>query len=192
MVAVPLALDFVDLVAAAVEPWRAEEQHPQGLVAPVADGPEADVLYQVLGTLAGVAAPHLDVDPDRVNYIYGKALEYVADRGPLGWHRDTDAVGLDRGVALGLVEPWQAAEMRGRLISCSVQLSAPADYEGGRLLVRAGDGTETTAPTDLATAVFFRSDTEHMVTEVTDGRRASLVVFMGHSPRGDQLPTQAG
>lgn len=184
LVVVPLPPEFVDLALAAVEPWRDEEPHPHGPVAPVGDSEAADTLYQVLGTLAGVAAPHLGVGVDEVNFVYGKALEYRAGTGPLAWHRDTTAVGLDRGVALGLVEEWQRAEMRGRLISCSVQLTDPAEYEGGLLLVREDDGAEVAAPTELATAVLFRSDRHHMVTEVTAGRRRSLVVFMGSSPRG--------
>ena len=167
-VALPSPIPVADLLALldrACLAWRTEEAHSHGQVAPLADNRAADEFYALLAGLAADAARGLRVDTDRVNHVYGKRLRYEPGRGPLGWHCDTDAEGLDEGLRRGLVERWQYDEMRGRTLSCSVQLTHPGAYDGGRLLVRADDGLEVTAPLELGTFVFFASDRQHSVTE---------------------------
>lgn len=60
-----------------------------------------------------------------------------------------------------------------RLLSCSVQLSAGADYEGGDL--RLGQFLDVVASRDAGTAVAFPACVPHEVAEVTAGTRWSLV-----------------
>lgn len=60
-----------------------------------------------------------------------------------------------------------------RKINLIIQLSKSSDYEGG--LLQVGDYT---CPTDFGTAIFFPAHYLHRVTEVTRGRRISLI---GHA-----------
>lgn len=100
---------------------------------------------------------------------FARVLEYPAGGGGLPWHRDR--LDDDRHVPPELLE-----EAEDRVLSCTVQLSRPDDYEGGLLDVRGTDGVET-APREIGTVVFFPATTVHRVTPVTAGRRLSLVAF---------------
>jgi PKHD-type hydroxylase len=63
-----------------------------------------------------------------------------------------------------------ADESNGRVLSVSVQLSNPSDYEGGELIF-------FYSPIEKAqgTVIIFPSDLYHQVTPVTKGKRYSLV-----------------
>ena len=61
----------------------------------------------------------------------------------------------------------------GRKISVSVQLSGPADYEGGELELNSGKILH--APKELGAVVLFPSFMLHRVAPVTRGRRWALV-----------------
>ena len=64
-----------------------------------------------------------------------------------------------------------------RKISFSLQLSDPADYEGGRLVLEAGAGPQVAEPTRGA-IIAFPSYVLHRVTPTEKGTRKSLVVWV--------------
>lgn len=66
-----------------------------------------------------------------------------------------------------------------RSLSFVVQLSHPAEYEGGRLELYTGDEFQT--PMNRGDMVFFNSTVLHEVTKVTKGMRKSLVGWV-HGP----------
>jgi PKHD-type hydroxylase len=98
--------------------------------------------------------------------LYGllEAFQYTvyegAEGGHYGWH-------VDRG----------ETNYEPRKISLSLQLSDGADYEGGELLVEAGDGPR---PSEKArgSLIAFPSFVLHRVMPVTSGTRKSLVVWV--------------
>jgi len=68
-----------------------------------------------------------------------------------------------------------------RKLSLSIQLSDPADYDGGGLeFVRPGG--ELVLSRRLGTAIVFPSFTAHRVTEVTRGKRLALVAWAAGPP----------
>lgn len=67
-----------------------------------------------------------------------------------------------------------------RKLSIVVQLSDPADYEGGRLEVNAG-GDVREMPVSQGTLIAFPSFVLHHVSPVTRGRRYSLAAWV-HGP----------
>lgn len=83
--------------------------------------------------------------------------------GHFDWHKD---YGRDYG----------AADQEPRKLSLSIQLSDPANYQGGELEVRAGNITDV-APKARGTVVAFPSYVLHRVTPTTSGIRKSLVVW---------------
>lgn len=88
---------------------------------------------------------------------------YDGEKGDfINWHPD---------------EPMWDGHYRGKKLSLVVQLSDPADYEGGVLEIRRRDPT----PKGQGLAVLFPSFYEHRVTPVTRGARYSLVVW-AHGP----------
>jgi PKHD-type hydroxylase len=64
-----------------------------------------------------------------------------------------------------------------RKLSISVQLSDPADYEGGELQARVRSSIDA-APKTRGTVIAFPSYVLHRVTPVTAGVRKSLVVWV--------------
>lgn len=83
--------------------------------------------------------------------------------GHFDWHKD---YGRDYG----------AADQEPRKLSLSIQLSDPANYQGGELEVRAGNITDV-APKTRGAVVAFPSYVLHRVTPTTSGIRKSLVVW---------------
>lgn len=67
-----------------------------------------------------------------------------------------------------------------RKLTLVAQLSAPEDYEGGRLELN-GNGQVEAAGTARGSATLFPSFTLHRVTPVTKGRRYSLTTWV-HGP----------
>lgn len=62
-----------------------------------------------------------------------------------------------------------------RKLSFSVQLSDPADYEGGELIFRAGNQDSFVATSEQGGAIVFPTFLPHQVTTITKGVRWSLV-----------------
>ena len=90
---------------------------------------------------------------------------YGAERqGHFDWHSDIGAGAL-------------AAK---RKLTIVVQLSDPAEYEGGQLELRA-DASISTAPRQRGMAMVFPSFVLHRVTPVTAGERLSLTLW-SHGP----------
>ena len=98
--------------------------------------------------------------------LYGlnEAFQYTvyegAEGGYYGWHVD---MGEKR------YEP--------RKISLSLQLSDPSDYEGGDLVLEAGDASHQ-AEKSRGTLIAFPSYVLHRVVPVTSGVRKSLVIWV--------------
>ena len=98
--------------------------------------------------------------------LYGlnEAFQYTVYEGTEGghynWHVDTGETRY---------EP--------RKISLSLQLSAPSDYEGGELMLQAGDG-DYRAEKARGTLIAFPSFVLHRVAPVTTGVRKSLVIWV--------------
>lgn len=83
--------------------------------------------------------------------------------GHFDWHKD---YGKDYG----------APDQEPRKLSLSIQLSDPANYQGGELEVRAGNITDV-APKTRGAVIAFPSYVLHRVTPTTSGIRKSLVVW---------------
>lgn len=69
--------------------------------------------------------------------------------------------------------------LRSRMLSASLQLTDPSEYEGGDLIIYKKDNEKVIAPKSLGTITVFTSSTLHEVTPVTKGFRSSLVVWYG-------------
>ena len=67
--------------------------------------------------------------------------------------------------------------MRSRLLSASLQLTDPLEYEGGDLILYPRD-KKVIAPKDIGTITIFLSLINHEVTPVTSGMRNSLVTWV--------------
>jgi PKHD-type hydroxylase len=87
---------------------------------------------------------------------------YEANQGHYGWHADRGR-GFER-----------------RALSLSVQLSGSADYEGGDLEFKNCEISpeHKAAFRQRGTMIFFPSQAVHRVTQVTKGRRLSLVAWL--------------
>ncbi|HET7086844.1 MAG TPA: 2OG-Fe(II) oxygenase [Rhizomicrobium sp.] len=96
-----------------------------------------------------------------VNFQY--ALYGGAQGGYFDWHKDYGRDPSDPGQ-----EP--------RKVTLSLQLSAPSDYEGCELQVRAGNQIDT-APKARGTLVAFPANVLHQVTPIRSGLRRSLVAW---------------
>lgn len=94
-----------------------------------------------------------------------QVARYGAERqGHFDWHSDIGAGAL----------------AQKRKLTIVVQLSDPADYDGGTLELRP-DSTVRQAPRDRGTAVIFPSFVLHRVTPVSLGTRWSLTLW-SHGP----------
>lgn len=94
-----------------------------------------------------------------------QVARYGAEReGHFDWHSD---------IGLGQVA-------QRRKLTMVVQLSEPANYDGGRLELRADRATEE-ARTERGSATLFPSFVLHRVTPVTSGARWSLTIW-AHGP----------
>lgn len=92
-------------------------------------------------------------------------LDYDArEQAFFGWHADRGRSGF----------------AKSRKLSVSVQLSDPADYQGGVLELNP-DGTTVAVPRDRGAAAVFASTVLHRVGPVTRGRRIALTAWF-HGP----------
>jgi PKHD-type hydroxylase len=121
---------------------------------------EVPWVFERLAALASKANAkyRLDLEAMRESLL----LVRYRDGGHFSWHADSGAGILSR-----------------RKISLSIQLSEPADYEGGALEF-SGLG-EASLARGVGTAIAFPSFFSHRVAPVTRGERWSLVGWM-HGP----------
>jgi len=70
---------------------------------------------------------------------------------------------------------YDADEKNKRILSISVQLSNPLDYEGGDLCLYGIGGSPSPVTNEQGTVIVFPSDLLHEVEPVTKGTRHSLV-----------------
>lgn len=128
------------------------------------EGPGAWLFRRVVETVAEANRAH-----------FGFALSDFAERAQIAWY------GADERGHFG----WHAdigdgPLARRRKLTLVVQLSDPADYDGGILETNA-QGWERAAPRGRGTAILFPSFTLHRVTPVTRGARYSLTTWV-HGP----------
>ena len=76
---------------------------------------------------------------------------------------------------------FHAGEISHRKLSVTVQLSDPDEYEGGDLQFMVNNRTET-APRRKGSVIVFPSFILHRVTEVTAGKRHSIVGWLSGPP----------
>ena len=153
-----------DLERLPIEPARVEgrvEGARQGLVSWFARSSGTEWLFdridgfaRAMAANANIAVTRLD-DPLQIG-IYGPGSTF-------DWHLDTGD-----------------ADTRFRKVTVSVQLSSPADYDGGELEL-VGHEPELYARM-RGSAFAFASILGHRVTPVTRGRRISLVGWMEGPP----------
>jgi PKHD-type hydroxylase len=91
------------------------------------------------------------------------ALYDGTEGGYFDWHKD---YGKD----------YAAPDQEPRKLSLSIQLSDPANYQGGELEVRGGNQVDI-APKTRGAVIAFPSYVLHRVTPITSGARKSLVVW---------------
>ncbi|HEY2009922.1 MAG TPA: 2OG-Fe(II) oxygenase [Rhizomicrobium sp.] len=123
--------------------------------------PEIEWLYARLEQMV------LQINAQFYRYdLYGlkESFQYTVyegiEGGHYGWH-------VDRG----------EANYEPRKISLSLQLSEPSEYEGGDLVLEAGDGP-LRAEKALGALIAFPSFVLHRVVPVTAGTRKSLVIWV--------------
>ncbi|MBY5990937.1 2OG-Fe(II) oxygenase [Ferrimonas balearica] len=102
---------------------------------------------------------HFDFDIDRFEGRLQVARYHESDEGFYTWHMDN------------------GAKTSGRKISVSVQLSDPAQYEGGGLEFFYTNKNKP-APRERGTIVAFPSFVMHRVTPITRGVRYSMVAWI--------------
>lgn len=112
-------------------------------------------------------AARLNADFYRFDLMgFGEALQLgnygSADAGMYGWHQDFNA-------------------NISRKLSVVVQLTDPAEYEGGNLQIMEG-GNAITVPKERGLMVVFPSWQLHQVTPVTSGSRQTLVAWISGAP----------
>lgn len=108
---------------------------------------------------------HYDFDLWGLNEDLQYTVYTEEDKGFYRWHQDsytTITNNIDQRLP--------------RKFSMTIQLSDPADYDGGDLKIH--DGNILTAPKEHGMAVAFPSWQLHCVTPVTRGIRRSLVVWI--------------
>ena len=165
----PAELDRIIAIGDGLSPMRAQldygkdaaEHHRITRVAWINRDADSDWLFARLEEVA------LRLNNEVFHYeLYGleKGLQYTiyegAEGGHYNWHVD-----------MGVHNP------EPRKISLSLQLSDPADYEGGRLVIEAGDGAYP-AETARGTVIAFPSYVLHRVSPTESGVRKSLVTWV--------------
>jgi PKHD-type hydroxylase len=165
----PAELDKIVALGDGLAPMRAQLEYGKDAanhvritrVAWIDPGPDTTWLYARLEEVI------LRMNQDIFHFeLYGlePGLQYTvyesAESGHYNWHVDA-----------GQHNP------EPRKISLSLQLSDPADYEGGRLVIEAGDGAYP-AETARGTIIAFPSYVLHRVTPTESGVRKSLVIWV--------------
>lgn len=168
----PAELDAIEQIGESLTPMKAEiagrKDNTDYLritrVSWIARGPETAWLYERIEQAV------MDLNNTFYKFdLYGlvESFQYTVYEGDAGghydWHCDTGKT----------IEP--------RKISLTLQLSEPSAYEGGELLLEAGEG-QFRAHKARGTLVAFPSYIMHRVTPVTAGVRKSLVVWVAGPP----------
>jgi PKHD-type hydroxylase len=164
----PAELNAIEALGDSLTPMKAEiagrSENTDHLritrVAWIERGPQTEWLF------SRVEQAVLELNSRYYKYeLYGliESFQYTvyeaAEGGHYDWHCDTGKT----------TEP--------RKISLTLQLSEPSTYEGGDLILEAGEGPFRTLKT-RGTLVAFPSYVMHRVTPVTAGTRKSLVVWV--------------
>lgn len=124
----------------------------------------ADLNRYILTLIDTVNADFFGFKLDRMEAM--QFTEYDAsETGYYDWHQDSFIKGPNG---------------RTRKLTIVVQLTDPAEYEGGSLELKVSEKL-TVAPRTQGTAVFFASPLAHRAVAVTSGRRHSLVTWV-HGP----------
>lgn len=123
--------------------------------------PETQWLYEIIEDAFYQVNKHFHLDLELINDL--QFTEYdAAYTGKFGAHID-EAYGYHKD--------------HRRILSMSVQLSEPDEYDGGELLLYPASLSPVTTPKRRGLASFFRSHVIHEVTPVTRGVRKSLVAW---------------
>ncbi|MEM7222134.1 MAG: 2OG-Fe(II) oxygenase [Pseudomonadota bacterium] len=159
----PAIAGVVQRAAPSVQPHYEEGPERDSAVAFLDRGQETEWIYQRLFAIARDANSQnwrFELSgSERLQFArYGSDQHY-------NWHMDLASRGPNS----------------FRKLSITVQLSDPADYEGGNLEFKLDEGTTTTSR-DRGVVTLFPSYVLHRVTPVTAGVRCSLV----HWLRGDK------
>src|ERR1700722_13479502 len=168
----PDELDAIEAYGESLTPVKAdiEEQHKgptdQVRVARVAwikRGPQAEWLHgRIEKAVLEMNSRLYKYDLDGLKESFQYSVYKSAEGGHYNWHVDT-------------------CKTVERKLSLTLQLSEPWSYEGGDLLLQAGEGTFTANKTRGALVV-FPSYMLHRVTPVTSGIRKSLVIWVAGPP----------
>lgn len=169
----PVELDRIAALAAARPASSAAESMRRGkwpaaassLVRTLPPAAETVWLYQrLLPALADLNAEHFQFDAEGMDEPPRHIAYAAADGGHHDWHTD-------------LSPPGQPA----RKLSFILQLSDPADYDGGTLEMNAF-GVVDDCPRERGMLIVFPSHHLHRVTPLTRGRRDSLVGWLVGPP----------
>lgn len=154
----------------------------------------AETQDRVDGGIGEVAAASTEIRRSTVTALYPESstdwlfdkLEYALEKLNEGYGFALD--GFFEGVQVAWYEPdghydWHVDLGPGRYslrkLSMSVQLSDPADYEGGDLQFKS---TEEPGHREQGSLIVFPSYMEHRVAPVTRGLRASMVSWISGPP----------
>lgn len=137
---------------------RGQSNHPQRITATFS----SCLVYRYDNPIYEIVAPlwdrYIDECQSNLSFIEPYEVKIYEEKDKFDFHRD----------AYGSVH-----SDIDRKINLTVQLSKSSDYDGGLLEV----GNHI-CPTDFGTAIFFPAHYLHRVTEVTRGKRISLI---GHA-----------
>ena len=162
----PAELDAIEAHGESLTPEKADSPADQARITRVAwmkRGPEAEWLHgRIEKTVLEMNSRLYKYDLYGLKESFQYSVYESAEGGHYHWHVDTS----------------QTVE---RKLSLTLQLSEPWSYEGGDLILQAGEGTFTANRTRGA-LVFFPSYMLHRVTPVTSGIRKSLVVWVAGPP----------
>ncbi|GIX14101.1 MAG: hypothetical protein KatS3mg118_2060 [Paracoccaceae bacterium] len=129
------------------------------------DGPETEWLSRrIAAVVARANRESFGFDLEEFAERMQVACYDAAAQGHFDWHADIG----------------EGPVARRRKLTMVVQLSDPADYDGGRLQLHTGTGPRL-ADTAPGSATLFPGFLLHRVTPVTRGRRHSLTVWV-HGP----------
>lgn len=138
---------------------RIDTSHRDSNILWLPPSPETQWLYEIIENAFYHINRHFHFDLAAINDL--QFTEYDA-AGKFGAHID---------------EGYGYHKEHRRILSMSVQLSEPDEYDGGELLLYPASLSPVTTPRQRGLASFFRSHVIHEVTPVTRGVRKSLVAW---------------
>lgn len=117
--------------------------------------------YDIVWEVANKANEQFHFDLTPLREPMQVAAYDSSEQGFYDWHPD-----------IGLAFMW-------RKLSISIPLSAPSEYSGGEFQIMTGGTTHQTIPQSKGCPIVFPSFIWHRVTQVTQGKRYSLVAWIG-------------